>query len=319
MFAYAQKESIEKRYKPLGQLGSGATAVVKKYQHRETGKDYAVKTINKKEIQEKILKREVDILLHLSHDNIIKMHDIYEGTNHLHLVLELVTGGELFDRIVKVGTYSEVVAAKAIQQILQAVQYLHGNGIIHRDLKPENLLYAHPGDDSAIKIADFGMSRMLKPDQVEMMTCCGTPGYVAPEVLLGKMYDGQVDLWAVGVILFIMLGGYEPFAGDDSSDAKIYQRIIKCEYKFDEDYWKDITLSARDVIAKMLVLEPKSRLTAGQCLDHPWVKGLGAKDEHLEKCVTKIREFNARRKLKGGIYGVIGANAMLQAIRKLAQ
>ncbi|NXD17513.1 KCC4 kinase, partial [Nothocercus nigrocapillus] len=236
-------------------------------------------------VDKKIVRTEIGVLLRLSHPNIIKLKEIFETPTEISLVLELVTGGELFDRIVEKGYYSERDAADAVKQILEAVAYLHANGIVHRDLKPENLLYATPAPDAPLKIADFGLSKIVE-DQVTMKTVCGTPGYCAPEILRGCAYGPEVDMWSLGIITYIL------------GDQYMFKRILNCEYDFVSPWWDDVSLNAKDLVKKLIVLDPKKRLTTLQALQHPWVTGKAANFAHMDNAQKKLQEFNARRKLK---------------------
>ncbi|KAF1402634.1 KCC4 kinase, partial [Thinocorus orbignyianus] len=247
-------------------------------------------------VDKKIVRTEIGVLLRLSHPNIIKLKEIFETPTEISLVLELVTGGELFDRIVEKGYYSERDAADAVKQILEAVAYLHANGIVHRDLKPENLLYATPAPDAPLKIADFGLSKIVE-DQVTMKTVCGTPGYCAPEILRGCAYGPEVDMWSLGIITYILLCGFEPFY-DERGDQYMFKRILNCEYDFVSPWWDDVSLNAKDLVKKLIVLDPKKRLTTLQALQHPWVTGKAANFAHMDNAQKKLQEFNARRKLK---------------------
>jgi len=276
------------------ELGKGATSVVHKCNAKGTKNHWAVKVI-KKSVEKKIACTEIGVLLKLKHPNIIRLKEVFETANEISLVLELVTGGELFDRIVSRGFYSEKDAAKCVKEMLEAVKYLHENDVVHRDLKPENLLYENTSDDACLKIADFGLSKMVS-DEVQMQTVCGTPGYCAPEVLRGKKYNQAIDLWSVGVITYILLCGYEPFYSDH--EPEMFKKIIKCDYEFDSPWWDEVSENAKDLIRKLLVLDDRKRLSAAQALQHPWVKGNAAKSNHMEETQTKLKQFNAKRKLK---------------------
>ena len=234
---YWVRESIkdkpfEEFYEIVREIGRGATSVVHECQHRGTGQRWAVKVITKK-VDQKIIRSEIGILLKISHPHVIRLKEIYETPNLIQLVLELVTGGELFDRVTARGSYSERDSAASVRQILEAVKYLHENGIVHRDLKPENLLYADPSDNSALKIADFGLGKLLT-SEAQMHTVCGTPGYCAPEVLRGVSYGPEIDMWSVGVIAYILLGGYEPFYAEN--ETEMYRRILLGQYNFDSPW-----------------------------------------------------------------------------------
>ncbi|EPY73703.1 Calcium/calmodulin-dependent protein kinase type 1B-like protein [Camelus ferus] len=180
--------------------------------------------------------------LRVSHPNIVALEDVHESPSHLYLAMELVTGGELFDRIMERGSYTEKDASHLVGQVLGAVSYLHSLGIVHRDLKPENLLYATPFEDSKIMVSDFGLSKIQAGNMLG--TACGTPGYVAPELLEQKPYGKAVDVWALGVISYILLCGYPPFY--DESDPELFSQILRASYEFDSPFWDDISESAFD-------------------------------------------------------------------------
>ncbi|KAL2091423.1 hypothetical protein ACEWY4_013686 [Coilia grayii] len=232
----------------------------------------------------------------IKHANIVSLEDIFESKSHLYLVMQLVSGGELFDRIVAKGFYTEKDASKLIQQILDAVKYLHDMGIVHRDLKPENLLYYSMDEDSKIMISDFGLSKIEGSGSV-MSTACGTPGYVAPEVLAQKPYSKAVDCWSIGVIAYILLCGYPPFY--DENDSKLFEQILKAEYEFDSPYWDDISDSAKDFIIHLMEKDPRLRYTCEQALQHPWIAGDTALDKNIHESVSaQIKKNFAKSKWK---------------------
>ncbi|XP_069818521.1 calcium/calmodulin-dependent protein kinase type IV-like isoform X1 [Dendropsophus ebraccatus] len=304
----SQRENALEHFYTLEQeLGSGATSMVFRCEEKGTKRPYAAKRI-KKTIDKKIVRTEIGVLLRLSHPNIIKLKDIFETPSEIILILELVTGGELFDRIVERGYYSERDAACVVQQILEAVAYLHANGVVHRDLKPENLLYADMSPNSLLKIADFGLSKIID-DQRTMKTVCGTPGYCAPEILHGSPYGPEVDMWSVGVITYILLCGFEPFF-DARGDQYVYSRILSCDFEFMSPWWDDISLNAKDLVMKLIVLDPKKRLTFSQALQHPWVTGRAAKVSHMDRTQKKLQEFNAKRKLKAAMKAVVASSRL---------
>lgn len=256
-------------------LGKGNFSIVYLGEHLESHTRVAIKKIVKLGVKNKpeMLKNEVDILKKLEHPYIIKLYDIFETETELYLVMELVTGGELFDRIVEREQYSESDAKAVMRQLLSAIKYFHELGVVHRDLKPENLLLENERDDTNIKVTDFGLSRIfLERDAPEMMkTACGTPGYVAPEVLDCKGYDKEVDMWSAGVILYILLCGYPPFFSE--TEPELFELIMKVKYEFHPKYWGHISDDAKDLISRLLLKDPKKRLTAVQALEHPWFKG----------------------------------------------
>lgn len=261
---------LEDFYDVGKEIGSGAFSIVREGVHKETGKKVAIKSIKSRYIKNKLLKREIDIMKKVgNHPNILKLFEVYETKNCLYLILELVTGGELFDQIVARGEYSERDASNIVRQIISAVNHLHANGIAHRDLKPQNLLCAgQDGDD--IRMADFGLSKMF--DQGEyLVTCCGSPEYVAPEVLECKPYDKGCDMWSVGVITYVLLTGCFPFW--DKNNAVLYEKIRRVEYGWPSG--SEISPEAKDLIRHLIEKNPEKRFTAEQALQHPWVAGQG--------------------------------------------
>nr|XP_025948899.1 calcium/calmodulin-dependent protein kinase type 1 [Dromaius novaehollandiae] len=225
--------------------------------------------------------------------------------------MQLVSGGELFDRIVEKGFYTERDASALIRQILDAVKYLHDMGIVHRDLKPENLLYYSLDEDSKIMISDFGLSKIEGCGSV-MSTACGTPGYVAPEVLAQKPYSKAVDCWSIGVIAYILLCGYPPFY--DENDAKLFEQILRAEYEFDSPYWDDISDSAKDFIKHLMEKDPSKRFTCEQALQHPWIAGDTALDKNIHQSVSEqIKKNFAKSKWKQAF----NATAVVRHMRKL--
>lgn len=228
----------------------------------------AVKCIDKKALKgkEDSLENEIKVLRKLNHSNIVQLRETFEDKHKVFLVMELVTGGELFDRIVEKGSYTEKDASALIRQILEAVDYMHSQGVVHRDLKPENLLYYNSDPESKIMISDFGLSKM--EDSGIMATACGTPGYVAPEVLSQKPYGKAVDVWSIGVIAYILLCGYPPFY--DENDANLFAQILKGEFEFDSPYWDDISDSAKDFISRLICVDPEKRYSCKEALAHPW-------------------------------------------------
>ncbi|XP_032873308.1 calcium/calmodulin-dependent protein kinase type IV [Amblyraja radiata] len=302
-----KEDVLEDYYDVEAELGRGASSVVFQCKQKGTEKSYAVKVL-KKTIDKKVVRTEIGILLRLSHPNIIRLKEIFETPLEINLVLELVTGGELFDRIVERGYYSEKDAADVVRQILEAVAYLHENGIVHRDLKPENLLYASPTPDALLKIADFGLSKIVE-GQLSMKTICGTPGYCAPEILRGYAYGPEVDMWSVGVITYILLCGFEPFY-DERGDQHMYKKILNCDYEFVSPWWDEVSLNAKDLVRKLILLDPKKRLTTYQALLHPWVTGRAANFVHMNNAQRKLKEFNARRKLKAVVKAVVASSRL---------
>jgi len=236
------------------------------------------------------LKTEVEILKKVNHPNIVGLKDMFESDTELCLVMELVTGGELFDKIVEKGQYTEKEASIIVKKLLQAVEYLHNNNIAHRDLKPENLLLKSV-NDTEVMLSDFGLSKIVGQESM-METACGTPYYVAPEVLNASGYDKEVDLWSVGVITYLLLCGFPPFYGDTL--PAVFEQIMKAEFDFPDPYWTDISVEAKDLIKKLLVVDSKHRLTATQALKHTWIEKGGSSKQLNVK--AKLTEHNVDRK-----------------------
>ncbi|KAJ4940067.1 hypothetical protein JOQ06_026377 [Pogonophryne albipinna] len=210
---------------------------------KRTGKMYALKCLKKKHLAHSNLENEIN------HENVVGLEDFYESRTHYYLVMQLVSGGELFDRILDKGVYTEKDASMVIKQVLQAVSYLHENSIVHRDLKPENLLYYNTDENAKIMVSDFGLSKTL--EHGVMSTACGTPGYVAPEVLAQRPYSKTVDCWSIGVITYILLCGYPPFFEDN--ETRLFSKIMRAEYAFHSPFWDDISESGMKTAANMKI------------------------------------------------------------------
>lgn len=292
------------------ELGHGHYGVVRKCQNRQTKEYFAVKTIKKAKVGRlETLKREIEILKTMDHPNIIQLVDVFEDEKYLHLVTELCTGGELFDRIIEKtksaeGHYSEADAAVIVKSCLNAIEYCHTvHNICHRDLKPENFLFQTPAPDSQLKIIDFGLSRY--DDEVEhMSTKVGTPYYIAPEVLTRK-YDKECDLWSIGVVTYVLLCGYPPFYGD--TDAEIFSSVKKGEFDFPSPDWDDISSQAKHFIRSLLKTDVKQRPTAREALEHPWFSH--ASQESVPHAISGIKgsleRFINMNKLKRAALQVI--------------
>ncbi|KAM9681267.1 calcium/calmodulin-dependent protein kinase type 1 isoform 1-T1 [Dama dama] len=341
---WKQAEDISDIYDFRDVLGTGAFSKVILAEDKRTQKLVAIKCIAKKALEGKegSMENEIAVLHKIKHPNIVALDDIYESGGHLYLIMQLVLGGELFDRIVEKGFYTERDASRLIFQVLDAVKYLHDLGIVHRDLKPENLLYYSLDEDSKIMISDFGLSKMEDPGSV-LSTACGTPGYVgaqgpglglwagkkrelqgrglltpcplpstAPEVLAQKPYSKAVDCWSIGVIAYILLCGYPPFY--DENDAKLFEQILKAEYEFDSPYWDDISDSAKDFIRHLMEKDPEKRFTCEQALQHPWIAGDTALDKNIHQSVSEqIKKNFAKSKWKQAF----NATAVVRHMRKL--
>uniref|UniRef100_A0A8B9GRM9 calcium/calmodulin-dependent protein kinase n=1 Tax=Astyanax mexicanus TaxID=7994 RepID=A0A8B9GRM9_ASTMX len=279
-------------YQLFEELGKGAFSVVRRCVKILSGQEYAAKIINTKKLSARDhqkLDREARICRLLKHPNI----GLSRGG--------CMTGGELFEDIVAREYYSEADASHCIQQILEAVLHCHQMGVVHRDLKPENLLLASKSKGAAVKLADFGLAIEVEGDQQAWFGFAGTPGYLSPEVLRKDPYGKAVDLWACGVILYILLVGYPPFWDEDQH--RLYQQIKAGAYDFPSPEWDTVTPEAKDLINKMLTINPAKRITAAEALKHPWIshRSTVASCMHRQETVECLKKFNARRKLKGAI------------------
>ncbi|KAK9271434.1 hypothetical protein L1049_027025 [Liquidambar formosana] len=284
--------------KKLGQGQFGTTYLCT---HKSTATLYACKSIPKRKLlcpeDYDDVWREIQIMHHLSeHPNVVRIKDTYEDGVFVHLVMELCAGGELFDRIVQKGHYSEREAAKLIKTIVGVVEACHSLGVMHRDLKPENFLFDTPDEDAKLKATDFGLSVFYKPGEA-FCDVVGSPYYVAPEVLC-KHYGPEVDVWSAGVILYILLSGVPPFWAE--TESGIFRQILQGKIDFESQPWPVISESAKDLIRKMIERDPKKRISAHEVLCHPWiVDDRVAPDKPLDSAViSRLKQFSAMNKLK---------------------
>ncbi|XP_037547439.1 calcium/calmodulin-dependent protein kinase type II subunit gamma isoform X5 [Nematolebias whitei] len=307
-------------YQLYEELGKGAFSVVRRCVKKSSGQEYAAKIINTKKLSARDhqkLEREARICRLLKHPNIVRLHDSISEEGFHYLVFDLVTGGELFEDIVAREYYSEADASHCISQILESVNHIHQHDIVHRDLKPENLLLASKMKGAAVKLADFGLAIEVQGDQQAWFGFAGTPGYLSPEVLRKDPYGKPVDIWACGVILYILLVGYPPFWDEDQH--KLYQQIKAGAYDFPSPEWDTVTPEAKNLINQMLTINPAKRITAEQALKHPWVchRSTVASMMHRQETVECLRKFNARRKLKGAILTTMLVSRNFSACKSL--
>jgi len=294
-------EDVRQTYTLGRELGRGQFGVTYLCTHNISREVFACKSIAKRKLTTKEdiedVKREVQIMHHLSgHENIVELKGVYEDRHSVHLVMELCAGGELFDRIIKRGHYSERAAASLCRTIVKVVQACHSLGVMHRDLKPENFLLADKSENAAVKATDFGLSVFFKPSQV-FTDIVGSAYYVAPEVLR-RNYGPEADVWSAGVILYILLCGVPPYWAE--TEQGIFDAVLLGEVDFRSDPWPDISSGAKDLVKKMLQQDPKLRLTAHQVLNHEWVREDGkAPDKPLDSAVlTRMKQFSAMNKMK---------------------
>merc|ERR1711916_110123 len=274
---------LEHYYKVIKPIGEGKFSTVFLAKHRETRKKYAVKHVDKhdEEFSKALLESEVAIMKAIHHPNVVRLYDVFDSDDSFCMVLEYVKGGELFDMIVD------------------------------RDLKPENLLCARKKDGRlVVKIADFGLSKIVD-DNVILATACGTPGYVAPEVLeqeSAEGYTAEVDMWSCGVILYILLCGFPPFYEEEM--PALFDQILEGRYDYPSPYWDTVSESAKNLIDHLLVVDPTSRMTAEEALAHPWISGTAASTDALESFPEQLARWNARRKLKAAVRVVMLSNVL---------
>ena len=258
--------------------------------------------------QDDNLRKEVEILRALDHPNIVSCLDFFEDKKRFHVVMEFLQGGEVFDKLVQKQHYSELEARELVLVLLNAIKYCHDRNIVHRDLKCENLLLVSNEDNhlGSIKVADFGFATKVHGE--EELPQCGTPGYVAPEILQHKKYGVACDMWSIGVIAYILLGGYPPF--NEKTQKALFTKIKSGKYEFHEAYWKNVSKEAQDFISKLLVVDSRKRYTVDQAMKHSWI--MRAADElstrKLDSNLKALRRYNARRKILAVARTVIAAN-----------
>lgn len=294
-------------------LGEGAFSVVKEGTNKGTGDSFAIKIVEKKKLStedEAALKDEIKILKKLLHVHIIRLYDVFEEPSFFYLVTEQMLGGELFDRIVAKSYYNEKEARDVCKILFEALKYCHSKNVAHRDLKPENLLLMSKHNDSEIKIADFGFAKETTSSTC-LLTQCGTPGYVAPEILEGVPYGTKADMWSLGVITYILLGGYPPFI--EKNQKELFRKIRHGQYEFHVEYWGQVSTTAKDLISSLLTVDPFRRLTAEEALANQWITGdaslLEGKD--LGVNLQEFKKFNGKRKFKAAVNAVIARNKLV--------
>jgi serine/threonine protein kinase len=292
-----REETLFNEHYMLGEkIASGGYSTVFRGRHLPSGRDVAVKVVPKARMAESERKRlleEVTIMGRLAHPHILQLHAFYDEPSAYFIVMELCLGGELFDRISDRKVYTEEQARDTARTLASAVTFLHSKSIAHRDLKPENIMLSSPDDaTAAIKLGDLGFAKLCTKTG-GLSTSCGTPSYVAPEILGGKTYGMACDMWSLGVIVYILLCGYPPFASSNQSD--LFKRIMSGRYRFDEAQWGGVSAPAKDFITKLLVVDPARRATAEEAMAHPWLQG-AARSEELSVARARMTLFNLARK-----------------------
>jgi len=289
-------------------LRSGSFATVYICKHELSKDEFAVKVIDRTKLKPKDdegVYREVHVLKSLQgYPGVINLIDFFEKPKVFHVILELARGGDVFDRLGRRTVYTEADARRLSKCLLESMAYIHSRYVTHRDIKPENLLLMEENDDSLIKIADFGFARQFEPGEPKLVTRCGTPAFVAPEILVGAKYNHKGDMWSIGVCLYLLLGGYPPFQADNHKD--LFRKIRAGDYVFHESYWDSVSIEAKQLISSLLQVDPVNRLEAHQALRMPWML-LGEdnlSDRSLDSTIAEIKRFNAKRKLKGAVSAV---------------
>ncbi|XP_041024831.1 calcium-dependent protein kinase 32-like [Juglans microcarpa x Juglans regia] len=308
---------IKQQYDLGRELGRGEFGITYLCTDRFTSETFACKSISKKKLRTAVdiedVRREVEIMKNLpKHPNIVSLKDTYEDDNAVHLVMELCEGGELFDRIVSRGHYTERAAAAVTKTVVEVVQMCHKHGVMHRDLKPENFLFANMKETAPLKAIDFGLSVFFKPGE-RFTEIVGSPYYMAPEVLK-RNYGPEVDVWSAGVILYILLCGFPPFWAE--TEQGVAQAIIRSVVDFKRDPWPKVSDNAKDLVKKMLNPDPQRRLTAQAVLDHPWLQNAKrAPNVSLGETVrARLKQFSLMNKLKKRALKVIAEHLSVEEV-----
>lgn len=317
------KKTFAMTYDLKEKLGKGQYADVYRAIHKKTHAVCAAKCIKKSALTKEDLEAfavEVQAMQMLSsHPNFVAYYDFFSEKDYFYLCMEIITGGELFDRICEKEKYSEREARVLMFQLASGLAFAHGKGVVHRDLKPENILLRGKDDDTSIKLADLGFAKVITSPTQLMSTPCGTPGYVAPEVISGSKYTLACDMWSMGVIFYILLCGYSPFDAGDGDQAALFAQIKAGQYKFDPSHWGVISDGAKDLVKKILVVDPSKRLTSAQVLAHPWMKmeASALPNVPLSSAQAQMKRMLARRRLKAAMNNVrsIVRMKMLMAAR----
>ncbi|KAJ3669185.1 hypothetical protein LUZ60_011135 [Juncus effusus] len=315
-------EDVRNTYTIGKELGRGQFGITHLCTHKITGEKFACKIIGKRKLSNKEdmedVRREVQIMYHLAgQPNIVELKGAYEDKQSVHLVMELCAGGELFDRIIAKGHFTERAAASLLRTIVQIIHTCHSMGVMHRDLKPENFLLLSKAEDAPLKATDFGLSVFFKEGEV-FKDIVGSAYYIAPEVLKRK-YGPEADIWSIGVMLYILLSGVPPFWAE--SEHGIFNSILRGHVDFASDPWPNISPAAKDLVKKMLNIDPQQRLTAFQVLNHPWIKEDGeAPDTPLDNAVIdRLKQFRAMNQFKKAALRVIAGCLSEEEIQGLKQ
>eukprot|EP00753_Platysulcus_tardus_P001367 PLAT11303.1.p1 GENE.PLAT11303.1~~PLAT11303.1.p1 ORF type:complete len:444 (+),score=176.33 PLAT11303.1:67-1332(+) len=305
-FADSEKREFRQVYRLGATLGSGNYSIVKECFNIETGARYACKMMRKSKLSSEdveALGEEIAVMKSLDHPNIVSMVDFFETRKMYYIVMELISGGELFDYLVEQERFTEKRARHIFLQFCDTVSYCHRLGIVHRDLKPENLLLTSKDDDCIVKVADFGFARFKHPGEATLTTICGTPGYIAPEILEGAPYTEAVDVWSLGVILYCMLCGYPPFYSE--SQPELFALIRSGTFEFHSPEWDAVSEEAKGLIRGMLTVDVSRRLSAAEVLKHPWCTADLDEALKLVHTVDNLKIYMRKRRFKAGARTVV--------------
>jgi calcium/calmodulin-dependent protein kinase I len=312
---------IEDTYEFGGELGSGAFSVVKEGKRKKDGESVAIKIVAKENTNAREMFCELEVQSKLNHENVVRFFELFDEPDGFYVVMELITGGELFDRIIELRRYTEKDASHVTRQALLGIKHMHDANLVHRDLKPENLLLSSKAADATVKVADFGFSTECGLDE-ELFETLGTPPYMAPELVILRNdddslpgYGKPVDVWALGICLYILLSGIHPFQIED--EDQMLDNIEDGIWRWLGPNWDSISTEGKELIKHMMDADPKTRWTIDQCLESKWIKG-HAHEIELDTVKDEIRAFQAKKRLKGAIFGVMASNKMKTMMASLS-
>jgi serine/threonine protein kinase len=312
---------FETDYRLEQKLRAGSYGTVYTTRHIKSHEEFAVKVIDRTKLKEKDDKatfREIGIMKDLVDvNNIVKLIDVYIVPECFYIVQVYARGGDVFDRLAKRVSYTEKDARDLGVILLQIMREMHQRKVVHRDMKPENLLLRSSTNDTSILLADFGFAKYVPEEGLK--TRCGTPAFVAPEILVGKHYNTQVDMWSVGCLIYMLIGGYPPF--QDETHRGLFRKIRASDFTFHEAYWKNVSLAAKQLITNLLTVDPDCRLTAEQSLESEWleVKEENLSIRDLSGSITEAQKFNARRKLKSAMSVVLWSVGKKFKVEKMSE
>jgi calcium/calmodulin-dependent protein kinase I len=312
---------FETDYKLEEKLRSGSYGTVYTTRHKKSNEEFAVKVIDRSKLKEKDDKatfREIGIMKDLNDvENIVKLIDVYVLPEYFYIVQVYARGGDVFDRLAKRVSYTEKDARDLGVILLGIMREIHKRKVVHRDMKPENLLLKTSMNDTSILLADFGFAKYVPEEGLK--TRCGTPAFVAPEILVGNYYNTQVDMWSVGCLIYMLIGGYPPF--QDETHRGLFRKIRAADFTFHDVYWKNVSLAAKQLITNLLTVDPADRLNAEQSLASEWLEvkeeNLSVRD--LSGSIAEAKKFNARRKLKSAVSAVVWSVGKKFKVEKMSE